>query len=186
MVRQYMGDGVDEYPDDPESINFISYDTNALFVEGADQSFFADRLFANRLMNMIDGLRGGAQQNKIYIFDGPPGCGKSTLLRELKWRAQLGEVQMLLVESLVGPFPEDGYHGHYVAEMGQQIAQEHGDQYLSVPRAEALRALGTEGIERVIEHRLEAVADLGVRDQPGARQPLLDSSVQEIDACERV
>ena len=42
-----------------------------LFVEDTDNPFFADRIFANRLMNMIDGFRGGAQQNKIYIFDGP-------------------------------------------------------------------------------------------------------------------
>ena len=60
------------------------------------------------------------------------------------------------------PFPEDGYHGHYVAEMGQQIAQEHGDQYLTVPRAEALRALGTEGIARVIGQIRTDLADLRV------------------------
>ena len=60
------------------------------------------------------------------------------------------------------PFPEDGYHGHYVAEMGQQIAQEHGDQYLTVPRAEALRALGTEGIARVIEQIRTDLAELRV------------------------
>ncbi len=83
MIKTYVGDGVDEYPDDPESINFVYFDCTRLFVEGADQPFFADRIFANRLMTLTEALRRGAQQNKIYIFDGPPGCGKSTFLNNL-------------------------------------------------------------------------------------------------------
>jgi len=83
MIMSYVGEGIDEYPDDPESINFIHYDCSQLFVEGADHPFFADRLFANRLINQVEALKRGAQQNKIYIFDGPPGCGKSTFLNNL-------------------------------------------------------------------------------------------------------
>ena len=60
------------------------------------------------------------------------------------------------------PFPEDGYHGHYVVEMGQQIAQQYGDQYLDVPRREAVRALGGEGIARVIETIRQDLAALGI------------------------
>jgi predicted Ser/Thr protein kinase len=40
-------------------------------------------LFANRLVSIVRALRSGAQQNKIYIFDGPHGCGKSTFLNNL-------------------------------------------------------------------------------------------------------
>ncbi len=83
MVRAHVGHGHDEYPDDPESINFIAYDFTSLLVAGTDQPFFADRIFANRLMNVIAGFRGGAQQNKIYLFNGPPGCGKSIFLNNL-------------------------------------------------------------------------------------------------------
>ena len=83
MVYSYVGGGHDEYPDDPESINFIAYDCAPLFVENTDTPFFADRIFANRLMTMVDGFRGGAQQNKIFLFDGPPGCGKSIFLNNL-------------------------------------------------------------------------------------------------------
>lgn len=60
------------------------------------------------------------------------------------------------------PFPEDGYHGDYVVEMGQQMAQQHGDRYLHVPRREAVRALGAEGIARVLEEVRRDLADLGV------------------------
>jgi predicted Ser/Thr protein kinase len=83
MIKTYIGEGVDEYPDDPESINFVKYDCKRLFVEGSDHPYFADRLFANRLINLVEALRRSTQQNKIYIFEGPPGCGKSTFLNNL-------------------------------------------------------------------------------------------------------
>jgi arginyl-tRNA synthetase len=60
------------------------------------------------------------------------------------------------------PFPEDGYHGRYVAEMGQQMARQYGDRYLNAPRKEAVRTLGTEGIARIIEGIREDLAGLGV------------------------
>ncbi len=83
MIRYYVGEGLDEYPDDPESIHYVHYDFTRLFVEDSDHPFFADRLFSNRLMNQTESLRRGSQQNKIYIFDGPPGSGKSTFLNNL-------------------------------------------------------------------------------------------------------
>jgi predicted Ser/Thr protein kinase len=83
MMKAYVGEGVDEYPDDPESINYASYDCSKLFVEGTDNPFFADRLFANRLVKLVEALKRGTQQNKIYIFKGPPGCGKSTFLNNM-------------------------------------------------------------------------------------------------------
>jgi predicted Ser/Thr protein kinase len=83
MMKAYVGEGVEEYPDDPESIHYVLYDCSRLFAEGADYPFFADRLFANRLISLVEALKRGAQQNKIYIFKGPPGCGKSTFLNNL-------------------------------------------------------------------------------------------------------
>ncbi len=83
MVKAYVGAGVDEYPDDPETINYVDYDCTRLFVEDSDHPFFADRLFANRLIKQVESMRQGAQQNRIYIFDGPHGCGKSTFLNNL-------------------------------------------------------------------------------------------------------
>jgi len=80
MVYSHVGNGANEYPDDPESINYVYYDTNSLFVDSVDRPFFADRLFANRLVNHIGAFKRGAHQNRIYIFEGPHGCGKSTFL----------------------------------------------------------------------------------------------------------
>jgi predicted Ser/Thr protein kinase len=86
MIHAYVGEGYDEYPDDPESINYVNYDCSRLFVENSDRPFFADRLFANRLINHVAAMRSGARQNKIYIFRGPPGSGKSTFLNNLLMR----------------------------------------------------------------------------------------------------
>ena len=83
MIKSFIVEKTNEYPDDPESTHFGSYDCSSLFVKDTDHPFFADRLFANRLMKHIEAMKRGAQQNKIYIFDGPPGCGKSTFLNNL-------------------------------------------------------------------------------------------------------
>ncbi|MFO7885685.1 MAG: serine protein kinase PrkA [Desulfobacteraceae bacterium] len=73
----------DSIADDPDEFNFTDYDCSRLFEEGSDNPYFTDRLFANRLMKHMEGLRHGAQQNRIYIFYGPHGCGKSTFLNNL-------------------------------------------------------------------------------------------------------
>ena len=61
------------------------------------------------------------------------------------------------------PFPKDGYQGQYVVEMGKQIAQRHGDQYLQKPRKKAVRILGRDGITRIIDQAQHDLADLGVK-----------------------
>jgi predicted Ser/Thr protein kinase len=83
MLHTYIPESLDEYPDDPESIHYLPYDCTNLFVKDTDHPFFADRLLANRLVNLVQDLQRGAQQNKIYVFDGPPGSGKSTFLNNL-------------------------------------------------------------------------------------------------------
>lgn len=83
FIHHYVSKGLDEYPDDPESINFVHYDCTRLFVEGTNHPFFADRLFANKLVRLTDSLKTGVQQNKIYLFEGPHGSGKSTFLNNL-------------------------------------------------------------------------------------------------------
>ena len=60
------------------------------------------------------------------------------------------------------PFPEDGYQGDYVVEMGQRAAQQYGDRFLDMPREEATRVLGAEGIAQVIDVAKQDLADLGV------------------------
>ncbi len=60
------------------------------------------------------------------------------------------------------PFPESGYRGHYVVEMGRRMARQYGERYLNMPREQAVRALGEEGIAHVISGAREDLAALGI------------------------
>ncbi|HBF87973.1 MAG TPA: serine protein kinase [Bacteroidales bacterium] len=83
MVKYYVGEGKDDYVVSNDSIGFVKYDCSDLFITKCDNPFFADRLFANRFMNLINGFKKGVQSNRIYLFEGPPGSGKSTFLNNL-------------------------------------------------------------------------------------------------------
>lgn len=83
MCKSYIGEGENEYPDDPENIGFVKYDCAKIFVLGSNYPFFADRLFANRFVRQIESLRQGSQQNRIYVYEGPHGCGKSTFMNNI-------------------------------------------------------------------------------------------------------
>ncbi|HEC34980.1 MAG TPA: arginine--tRNA ligase, partial [Anaerolineae bacterium] len=60
------------------------------------------------------------------------------------------------------PFPEDGYQGDYVAELGQQLAAETSRLYLEMDRREAVRAVADWAMERMLEEIQADLADLGV------------------------
>ncbi len=82
-VNHFVEEEDDEYPNDPESIGFVSINCDKLLIEGMKQPFFPGRLFANSFLKYVNSLRSGAQQNKIIFLYGPHGCGKSTFLNNL-------------------------------------------------------------------------------------------------------
>lgn len=81
MVAYYVPPGVDEFPDDPESVGYRAWDFTSLFIRESESPYFADRLFGNRFMSLISSFDQVVDRNKIYIFEGPPGSGKSTFLK---------------------------------------------------------------------------------------------------------
>jgi predicted Ser/Thr protein kinase len=83
MTHHYIPDGSDDYIKSEESIGFVHYDCSSLCADDCDDPFFADRLFANRFMNMVDGLRKGTRNKSIYLFEGPPGSGKSLFMNNI-------------------------------------------------------------------------------------------------------
>jgi len=129
MITAYVGPGVDEYPDDPESVNFVYYDCDKLFVTDADRPFFADRLFANRLFTHIEALRRGAIQNKLYVFEGPAGCGKSTFLNNL----------LMKFEQYANT--EDGTRYEVIWRLNRKALGDLGDGGPGVSREKILRML---------------------------------------------
>ena len=81
MVLYYVPPGVDEFPDDPETVSYMAYNFTDLFIRESESPYFADRLFGNRFMALINSFDQVVDRNKIYIFEGPPGSGKSTFLK---------------------------------------------------------------------------------------------------------
>ncbi len=61
------------------------------------------------------------------------------------------------------PFPADGYQGAYIVAMGQEFARQYGDQYWRMPRAQAIRELGRQGIAQVLRANAATLARLNVR-----------------------
>lgn len=61
------------------------------------------------------------------------------------------------------PFPENGYQGDYIVEMGKQIAQAQGEKFLNMPRKDATRALGRMGIQSVLDGYAKTLSRMGVR-----------------------
>ncbi len=83
MIKTYVVEPEETISEEGDPLSFTNYDCSRLFVEGSENPFFTDMLFANRFMKQMEYLRHGAQQNRIYIFYGPHGCGKSTFLNNL-------------------------------------------------------------------------------------------------------
>jgi len=88
MIEHYVPEGVDDFEITDDSVGFIKYDFSKLFTEDCDDPFFADRLFANRFMNLVEALSKGTQNNHIILFEGPPGSGKSTFLNNLLFKLE--------------------------------------------------------------------------------------------------
>jgi predicted Ser/Thr protein kinase len=83
MIKNNVTTSEASFLEDPDEFDFIAYDCKKLFVEGSEEPYFTDMLFANRFIKQMESLRHGAQQNRIFIFHGPHGCGKSTFLNNL-------------------------------------------------------------------------------------------------------
>lgn len=82
MIKHYVPEVKGRYQSG-EDYGFEAYDTSKLFVKDCNSPFFADRLFANRLVNLASSFRNGNLSSHIFLFEGPPGSGKSTFLNNL-------------------------------------------------------------------------------------------------------
>ncbi len=61
------------------------------------------------------------------------------------------------------PFPEDGYHGNYVIDIGRQFAEQYGDHFLQMPRARAVRELGQRAMELIRAQIQQTLERMNIR-----------------------
>ncbi|MBM3187580.1 MAG: arginine--tRNA ligase [Chloroflexi bacterium] len=59
--------------------------------------------------------------------------------------------------------PEEGYHGPYMVELGQRLADGHGPSFLDMPHEEAVQRLGELGLEIVVAQTRDDLAQMGIR-----------------------
>jgi arginyl-tRNA synthetase len=78
------------------------------------------------------------------------------------------------------PFPEDGYHGEYVAEVAQSFLHAHGNAYLNTPFEECAAAFGDFGKEALLAEIRQDLEAFGVRFDIwfSEKRLLADGSVQ--------
>jgi arginyl-tRNA synthetase len=60
------------------------------------------------------------------------------------------------------PFPENGYHGQYMIDLGKEVAEKEGDRYLKLPEAERLQELGKTGMAKLLEGTRKDLKDMRV------------------------
>ncbi len=73
------------------------------------------------------------------------------------------------------PLPEGGYPGHYLVEMGEAIAAQVGDRFLTMDRDKAIQAMREEGLKRMLAEIKTDAQMLGIRfDNWKSEQSLYD------------
>ena len=97
---------------------------------------------------------GYAVQHEYYVNDA--GSRMSVFYETLYARY----AQALGVQE---PVPEDGYHGYYMVEMGNQIAIEDGRKYLEMPRERAVAEIGALGLQRIVSSFHDDLALMGIQ-----------------------
>jgi len=79
---------------------------------------------------------------------------------------RLGESVLARYAQALGqdvPFPEEGYHGTYVSEMGQQLARQAGRRYLELPRRTAVAEIADWAMAQILNGIRADLEALGVR-----------------------
>jgi len=97
---------------------------------------------------------GFAVQKEYYVNDA--GSRMSVFYETLYARY----AQALGVDEAV---PEDGYHGYYMIEMGNQIAAEHGRKFLEMPRKLAVEQIGALGLQRIVDGFRDDLGFMGIQ-----------------------
>jgi arginyl-tRNA synthetase len=129
-------------------VEFVSANPTGPITVGSTRN----AVIGDTLASVLD-TAGFEVEREYYVNDAGSQVRKFGESLYARYAQALGEDEL---------FPEDGYHGDYVADMAGDIAREHGRQYLQMERQDAIQALGEMGIERVLVQVREDLAALRV------------------------
>jgi arginyl-tRNA synthetase len=78
---------------------------------------------------------------EYYINDRGTQFGNFAATAYVRYAQALGQDEAM---------PEDGYHGQYMVELGQQLAEEHGSRFLEMLREEATEEVGEIALDSTV------------------------------------
>jgi len=108
-------------------------------------------------------------QREFYVNDGGSQMQVFTQTLYARYAQALGREEAL---------PEGGYQGAYVTALGKRIAQEHGDRFLSIDRAQALQTLEGIGLGYMLASIRADAEFMGIRfDRWFSERSLYDDGV---------
>jgi arginyl-tRNA synthetase len=94
---------------------------------------------------------------------------------------KFGETVYLRYAQALGvdePLPKEFYPGDFLVELGKDFAQQYGDQYLKMPRAEAVQTLGEIGTQHVLHHVKQTCERMNIHfDRWYSERSLYDSGL---------
>ncbi|MBI1876685.1 MAG: arginine--tRNA ligase, partial [Chloroflexi bacterium] len=147
-------------------VEFISANPTGPLVVGSGRNAVLGDTLANVLA-----AAGHAVQREYYVNDvgtQVDNLGKAMFAR---YAQALGQAE---------PDPEE-YQGEYLVEMGQHAAQQFGDQYLRIDRAEALAFMRQYALDGILAGLKEDTALIGVHyDHWFSEQSLYDNGTYEL------
>lgn len=129
-------------------IEFVSVNPNGPIHVGHARG----AVFGSALANVLRAA-GYQVEREYYINDG--GNQMDLFYKSLHAR-------YLQALDLEAELPEDGYRGDYLVDFAKEIAQDEGNRFVSMPKAEAIAALGDTGLRKMVDLIREDLRDLRV------------------------
>jgi arginyl-tRNA synthetase len=83
-------------------------------------------------------------------------------------------------------FPEDGYHGDYVKDLAEQIAEENGDQFVLLPLEERQQQLSQIALEKMIDLQKKNMEDYRIHFQTWFHESSLREKNEHLDVLKEL
>ena len=82
--------------------------------------------------------------------------------RQIKLLGQSVSARYMALSGKEEPFPEEGYHGDYVKSLAQDLIDEHGDEFVELPREQRCGQLGDLALESLLTSQQRVLERYGL------------------------